>query len=62
MTEVIGAIAGTQKYFLFFFPYVYETSLLIYIISEKEEILNLNCMEKNGCSQCTLQAEEKPGK
>lgn len=27
ITEVIGAIAGTQKYFLFFFPCGYETSL-----------------------------------
>ena len=32
MTEVIGAIAGTQKYFLFLFPWVYEISLLSYSI------------------------------
>lgn len=53
MTEVIGAIAGTQKYFLFFFPCAYETSLLSYkflkrtnIEANKKDPHNVLCKQK----------------
>jgi hypothetical protein len=60
ITEIIGAIAGTQKSFLFFLPYVNETSL-VYKISFSVKVVS-KIHETKRCLRCTWQTEGKPGK